>query len=160
MRIAPICEAVHNARFLVCKRDYYETALSILNARKKITSDLRKWWSLPPKEIESLIQLDYAEQIAGQIYYTYHQINADAARYGKDRFLEVNYEEFCQDVPSTIGRIKRFLEKNGPAIEYKGAAPKSFEIRKIKDLSNQEHKKIFCAIDFYFAAHSKINEQY
>ena len=159
MRIAPICEAMHNARFLVCKRDYKETALSILNARKKITPDHRRWWSLPPKEIDSLIQLDYAEQIAGQIYYTYHQIDIDMLRYGKDKFLEINYEELCRDVPAEIEIIKYFLEKNGTAIGYRGDVPKSFEVKKTTNLSNKERKKIFSAIDFYFKANSKIDEQ-
>lgn len=159
MRIAPFCEAMHNARFLVCKRDYLATALSILNARKKIAKDHRHWWSLPPKEIDSLIQLDYPEQIAGQIYYTYHQINTDMLHYGKDKFLEINYEEFCRDVYSTIEIIKYFLEKNGPTIKYKGNVPKSFEVIKTKDLINKERKKMLSAIDFYFTANSKINEQ-
>ena len=158
MRIAPICEAMPNSCFIVCKRDYKETAFSILNARKKITPDYRNWWSLPPKEIDSLFQLDYAEQIAGQIYYTYHQIDTDKLRYGNDKFLEIKYEEFCRDVPAAIEIIRYFLEKNGTTIEYKGDVPKTFEVRKTKDLSNKERKKIFSAIDLYFKANSKINE--
>ncbi|UCE55990.1 MAG: sulfotransferase [Desulfobacterales bacterium] len=159
MRIAPICEAMPNACFIVCKRDYIETALSILNARKQNMRDHRKWWSVPPQEIDNLLKLDYAGQIAGQIYYTYKQINTDMNGYGKDKFLEIKYEEFCQDVSTTIEIIKNFLEKNGITIEDKGDIPKTFEIRKTKGSSNKERKKIFSAIDSYFSANSKLNEQ-
>jgi LPS sulfotransferase NodH len=159
MRTAPICEAMHNARFIVCKRDYIETALSILNARKKITPDHRKWWSLPPKEIDSLVKLDYAEQIAGQIYYTYQQIDTDMNCYGKEKFLEIKYEEFCQDTHGTIKIIKYFLEKNGFRIEDKGDIPKYFRERKTKNLRKEDREKISSAIDSYLTANSKLDEQ-
>lgn len=158
MRIAPICEAVPNACFVVCKRDYSETAFSILNARKQKMGSHRKWWSVPPREIDYLLKLDYAQQIAGQIYYTYEQIKSDMHRYGKNKFLEINYEEFCLDVSTAIEIIKTFFKRNGIQIKDRRDVPKTFEIRKAEHTSSEERKRIFAALGFYFKA-NKINEQ-
>ena len=66
---------------------------------------------MKPKEIASLTQRNYAEQIAGQLYYTYQQIATDRKRFGKEKFLKIQYEEFCKDVTGSLNLIKMFLNK-------------------------------------------------
>ena len=151
MRIAPICEAIPNVCFIICKRDYVENGLSILNARKKNNGDLDKWWSLKPKEIASLTQRNYAEQIAGQLYYTYQQIATDRKRFGKEKFLKIQYEEFCKDVTGSLNLIKMFLNRNGIKIKERNNVPSFFSIRKANRVRIDERQKISDAIQFYFS---------
>ena len=55
--------------YVYIRRDPLDTAISILEARKKYYQDLNTWWSYTPIEYLSLKDLDYWQQIAGQVYY-------------------------------------------------------------------------------------------
>ena len=128
MRLAPIIEAIPEASFIICKRDFTANALSILKGRIINVKDKNTWWSVPTKEIESLLKKDFAQQVVGQVYYIIKQIFDDRQQFGEERFLEVQYEEFCTDVDGTLRKIKKFLERRGVALKEKNEVPTSFEI--------------------------------
>jgi hypothetical protein len=130
MRIAPIVESIPEASFIVCHRDQIDNALSIMQGRTKKLNSKDKWWSLPPKEIEQLKDLAWPNQIAGQIYYIYKQIEEDKKRYGSERFLDIKYENFCNDVHSSVVKINKFLAARGCHLEEKHEIPKFFHIRR------------------------------
>ena len=128
MRLAPIIEAIPEASFIICKRDFTANALSILEGRIINVKDKNTWWSVPPKEIENLLKKDFAQQVVGQVYYIMKQIREDLQQFGDGRFLEVQYEEFCTDVDGTLKKIKNFLERRGVVLKEKNDVPTSFEI--------------------------------
>ncbi len=146
MRIAPIVEAIPEAVFLVCHRDKTDNALSILKGRTKNLHTKDNWWSLPPNEIDYLVTLSWTEQIAGQVYYTYQQIEADKERFGTERFLEIKYEEFCTDVHSSVTRIEEFLYGKGCYLEKKGEVPKRFQVMKVDGIDSEDKKILMKAV--------------
>jgi len=147
MRIAPIVEAMPEAVFfIVCHRDKTDNALSILKGRIKNLHLKDKWWSLPPKEIDYLANLSWDEQIAGQVYYTYQQIDEDKERFGTERFIEIKYEEFCTNVYSSVKRIEEFLYGKGCYLEKKGEVPKQFQVMKVDGIDFEDKKILSKAV--------------
>jgi hypothetical protein len=128
MRIAPIMEAIPEARFLICRRDMVDNALSILKGRMLNLMSKDIWWSTPPEEIEALLEMHYSEQVAGQVYYLYKQIDEDKMRFGEDCFLEVEYESFCRDVHATLQEIELFLNINNSKKRREWIVPNQFEV--------------------------------
>lgn len=146
LRIAPILEAIPEASFLVCKRNPLDHALSILQARIVNCHRKDQWWSLPPREIDELLNAPYAEQIAGQIYYIYRQIEQDALYFGTDRFLEIHYEELCADVYGTLRTIEQFLAGRDCVLQKRFEVPEKFQVRTVKDISSEDRKLVQDAI--------------
>ena len=150
MRIAPIIEAIPEACFIVCRRKLTENALSILQSRINNLNDKYKWWSLPPKEVDTLLKRNYAEQVVGQVYYIYKQIEADKKRFGETRFLEISYENFCHDVQGTLSKIVDFLSQNSCVIKNKGEVPNSFQTKKVEGMTREDRINIRSAINLFF----------
>ena len=155
MRIAPIVEAMPEAVFIVCCRDYIDNALSILKGRTKNLHSKDKWWSLPPKEIDYLANLSWDEQIAGQVYYTYQQIKMDKERFGTERFLEIKYEDFCTNVHSSITRIEEFLFNKGCFLEKRGEVPKQFHAMKVDGIDFEDNKILSKAVKNLIQSNNK-----
>ncbi|OEU62530.1 MAG: hypothetical protein BA867_00965 [Desulfobacterales bacterium S5133MH16] len=146
MRIAPIVEAMPEAVFIICRRHYIDNALSILKGRAKNLHSKDKWWSLPPKEIDYLANLSWAEQIAGQVYYTYQQIEDDKKRFGSERFIEIKYEKFCANVHSSITRIEEFLSAKGCYLEKRDEIPKWFQAMGVDGIDPEDRKILAKAV--------------
>ena len=146
MRIAPIVEAMPEAVFIVCRRDYIDNALSILKGRTKNLQLKDRWWSLPPKEIDYLATLSWDDQIAGQVYHTYQQIEDDKERFGPKRFLEIRYEEFCADVHSSVTRIEEFLFAKGCSLEKRDKIPKRFRAMGVDGIHSDDRKMVAKAV--------------
>jgi hypothetical protein len=150
MRIAPIVEAIPEAVFIVCKRDYLNNALSILKGREMHMGDKKKWMGTPPKEIDKLFDLSNEKQVVGQVYYIYQQIKEDIIRFGKQRFYEVSYKKFCSDVYSTLDLIEQFLEKRSYKLKKLGCVPKKFETMFVSDIDFRERRVVKWEIGRYF----------
>jgi len=142
MRIAPIVEAIPEAVFIVCKRDYLNNALSILKGRERHMGDKKKWMGTPPKEIDKLFDLSNEKQVVSQVYYIYQQIEEDIIRFGKRRFYEVRYEKFCSDVYSTLDLIEQFLEKCSCKLKKGGNVPQKFETMFVSDIDFRERRVV------------------
>lgn len=155
MRIAPIIEAMPEAVFIICHRDKIDNVHSILKGRKENLDTKEKWWSLPPKEIDYLATLSWAEQIAGQLHYTYQQIDADKNRFGTERFLEIKYEKFCTDVYSVVTRIEEFLSSKGCCLEKKGEVPKRFQVMKVGGIDSEDKKILSKAVESLIQLNNK-----
>lgn len=140
MRIAPIVEAIPEAVFIVCKRDYLNNALSILKGRERHMGDKKKWMGTPPKEIDKLFDLSNEKQVVSQVYYIYQQIEEDIIRFGKRRFYEVRYEKFCSDVYSTLDLIEQFLEKCSCKLKKGVNVPQKFETMFVSDIDFRERR--------------------
>ncbi len=151
MRIAPIIEAIPEASFIVCRRDYVDNGLSILKGRIKNLNSKDKWWSLPPKEIHRLVDLPWPEQIAGQVFYTYQQIEEDKERFGSDRFFEIRYEDFCEDVHSSAKQIERFLSPRGCSLEQKYEIPTQFQAMRADGIEPDDRKIVAQAVQNFFS---------
>lgn len=131
MRVAPIIEALINARFIVCKRDYIDNSLSILRVRESKKEKQDQWWSVKPRQASKLYEYDLLYQAIAQVYYIHQQIDEDRIRFGRERFFDLNYEKFCNDVHGTLFKLEGFLSKANCKLFVKDSnIPHSFQIKR------------------------------
>jgi hypothetical protein len=149
MRIAPILEAIPEARFIVCRRNSVDCAMSILKGRILNLKKKDVWWSTPPKEVDELMKMDYAKQVAGQVHFIYKQIEVDKNVFGNDKFFEIRYEKLCEDVHGTIQTVEKFLNKTGNRMVGKYKVPSMFEIMDVKGINADDRVQIENAYRFF-----------
>lgn len=130
--------------FIYIERDELDTAVSILNARKKYNTDLNVWWSYQPLEYESIKDQDYWTQIAGQIYYLQRFYKREMERLPARNHLSVTYKEMCMNPGAVIEKIQekcKLHEKfDLPVVNQ---PPEQFPYRQYND--STEEKNIFKA---------------
>ncbi|MBD3267070.1 hypothetical protein GF373_10415 [bacterium] len=150
MRIAPLIQSIPEASFIVCKRDPLQNALSILRARIQIHNDPTCWWSLPPREFDQILSSPYSQQVVEQVYYIYNQIEIDKNVFGKERFLDIQYEDFCHDVSASLEKIASFLKKrNHPLFDFRDV-PCSFPVRTVEAIDPLDRQAVAKTIPKYF----------
>ena len=152
MRIAPIVESIPEASFIVCRRDYRHTALSILEARVKNVKSRSTWWSVPPREFDELADKDHAHQVVGQVYGIYRQIEEDMRVFGTERFLEVHYEDLCADVHGVLDRIRSFLASRGCRLNTRWEVPRTFPMDRMSSASPRDRELIETTAERFFSA--------
>ncbi|RUA18201.1 MAG: hypothetical protein DSY55_00655, partial [Clostridia bacterium] len=104
-------------------------ARSLLLSRKRVYGDYRHWWSARPANVRELETLPPSQQVVEQIIAIYQGIDAARETLGPERFLDVRYEAFCQDVQSSLDRIAQFCARQGVSLRSRNAAiPASFPI--------------------------------
>lgn len=111
--LADFYKEIPNSIFFYLKRDPFYVMQSIYMAREKYYGDLSKWWSVKPKEYESLKNKDVYHQIAGQVYHTDLSIQQSLEQIPEDKKLLVDYEDFCENPQKYFQKIKElYKEKN------------------------------------------------
>jgi hypothetical protein len=128
LRLGPLHRALPEALYLVIHRDWVEMGRSILLARKRLHGAYCKWVSLEPPGFEALQRRPAHEQVIEQIRSTYAVIDEARARYDADRFLDVGYEQFCDNVPTTLQSIADFIASHGVRLGERRAVPKKFPL--------------------------------
>jgi len=129
LRLPPLARALPEARFIVIYRHPLANARSLLQARKRAYGDYRPWWSARPANVDELAQLPPHQQVVEQIIAIYQGIDAARPVIGSHRFLDVQYERFCQDVPGSLQDISRFFAEQDVSLAPRGAEiPASFPI--------------------------------
>jgi hypothetical protein len=96
--------------YVYIERDPLDVAISILNARKKYYSDLNRWWSYTPVEYDRIKDLDYWEQIAGQIYFLSRYYERVIGESPGIHVIHVAYRELCAHPGKLLGLIQRRCE--------------------------------------------------
>jgi LPS sulfotransferase NodH len=109
MNAGHFLRAFPTLKILHVRRNALEIANSIARARRSVYGSVDYWWAARPANYWQLIDLPWADQIAGQI----HGILEDTARWETtyaDRFLSVSYEKLVTDTHHAIQQIAEFLE--------------------------------------------------
>ncbi len=92
LRIKPILAAVPEAVFIIFERDLVDNAQSILKGRYDTFGTYKKWWSVPPPELEQLSNLSPIEQVVGQIRSINRLIEGDITQLGVEgRVFRIRY---------------------------------------------------------------------
>lgn len=113
--IAVMGEALPEVVFLHVERDACSNARSILNARRRFFGDEARWYSARPPGFEALLDLEPAEQAAGQVLLTNERIRSGLQQLPHERQLHVSYEAFCADPQGTWARVsERLGDQAGP----------------------------------------------
>lgn len=109
LRLEPIASALPEALFIIIRRNEVDNAHSLLEGRKKIYGNYTQWWSAEPPAVEQLKQLLPHEQVVEQIYHIYALIDKQRQVIGPEKFIEIQYEAFCDDVVGALRRVDQFL---------------------------------------------------
>jgi hypothetical protein len=136
--------------FVFIKRDPLYNIQSLLEARIKYFGDRSAWYSVKPREYDKLKELDPFEQIAGQVYFTNKAVKQGLEKIDISRWLQVNYEDFCDFPDKVFGQILARLKNQGMEIgnwEYEG--PKNFQSTNWLRLSEEECREIIAAYKLF-----------
>lgn len=142
LRIITLNEVFPEALFIVCKRGPVDTAQSILKSRIDRYGDKNKWMGVKPKQIDTIKDHPYWQQVVEQIYYINQQIEEDSKVVGKDKFHYVSYEAFCNNVHEELESIEQFLTRHGCRKVAKAEAPKQFTCSRNRKVSEDDYEKI------------------
>ncbi len=85
------------ARFLFVHRDPLANMASLLKAREKFYGSREMWYSFKPPAYPQLQKMDAYHQVAGQVYFTLQGIEQGLAQLNEERYLRIQYEDFCQN---------------------------------------------------------------
>ena len=117
--------------YVYVERDPLDTAVSILEARRKYYDDPRTWWSYTPPEVERLLGLDEWEQVAGQVHYLQQLYERGLPEAGLDVVVRTNYEEIARKPRSLLEAVaERSREAHGIDIAVAQEPPESFPFRR------------------------------
>ncbi|HUH97508.1 MAG TPA: sulfotransferase [Anaerolineales bacterium] len=142
LRLRPIAAVLPEALFIVIRREIIDNAHSILEGRGNVKGDYSSWWSAEPPGVEQLKRRPPAEQAVEQVRHINDLIDRDRQQIDPSRFIDVQYEDFCDDVYGTLSTLDRFFEqhrlviKNGAAV-VPGRFERRTEIRIDKALYDQ-----------------------
>ncbi len=129
LRLEPIQKALPESVFIVVGRSWLDTAHSILEARMKLYGDYGGWFSVEPPGFDSLKRLPAHEQVVEQIREVHALIDRGRAR-APGRFLDVDYESFCENTHAVLERVRAFHEGLGVPLARTGNVPPSFEAKR------------------------------
>jgi len=136
--------------FVFIKRNPLYNIQSLLEARVKYFGDRRPWYSVRPREYDKLIGLDPFCQVAGQIYFTNKAVQHGLKQIDASRWLQVNYEDFCESPGKVFSQILEKLKNQGMDIdnwEYEG--PESFQPTNQMRLVEEECREIIAAYKLF-----------
>lgn len=145
VRLQPLAQAFPEALFIVITRDLLRIGQSILICRKKVNGNYKEWWSVQPPEYEILKHLAPPLQVIGQTKAVYRLIESDSSKIGKKRFMNIDYEVFCDDIHSELDRVEGFLNSHGIKLQKHGKVPRQF----MSTIKNREilDKELFQQLD-------------
>jgi len=101
-----------NALYIHMRRDPIASARSLLKAKKQKGS----WFSWKPRQYSLLKEMDEYHQAVGQIYFIEKEILNKRKLLG-DRYLSINYEDFCRKPDAVYGEIKNKVIKYSVNLE-------------------------------------------
>ncbi len=132
--------------FVFIKRNPFYNIQSLLEARVTYFGDRRPWYSVKPKEYDTLKDLDPFSQVAGQVYFTNKAVQQGLKQIDASRWLQLNYEDFCESPSKVFSQILEKLKNQGMEIgnwEYEG--PKNFQPTNQVRLPTEDCRKIIAA---------------
>ncbi len=128
--------------FIICTRRPLYCSQSMLQGRKELKGNKKKWWSMKPKQYLELKKLPWWEQISGQIYYTVEEIQKAVEHISPERYKEVPYETFCRnphDIIHSILEKSKLNKKFSPDLEQ---IPKKFSSTNNQKVTDEEFSRL------------------
>jgi hypothetical protein len=134
VRVQALAEIFPTALFIECTRDRLDMAQSIFVARTRalpfkpegVEDPSQWWWSVKPKEYESIRHKGITEQICEQVFFVEQSIDAARHALGGDRFLSVDYRDLCHTPQRELRRVVEFMNDHNAPTEIICPIPDSF----------------------------------
>jgi len=153
-----------DTKYIICLRDPFYQAQSILRGRLKFHNNLEDWYSIRPAEYHELKQKNPYDQVVGQIYYILQQIERSLAEFKLDTPVIMRYEEFVKSPKELLDQIAIVNQLNRINIDPEYVANKLINTNKITDdkidtirLANTVNKWFDSSAPFEL--YSEINDQ-
>lgn len=107
------------ARFVVCQRDPFFVAQSILEQRRRLGDETR-WWSVRPRGSEHWKDLPPLHQVARQTTGIYSDMEDAIRDIPVDRVCKIDYQHLCSKTRPAIDEILHWLGFDEPAANTAG----------------------------------------
>lgn len=134
-----LTEVLEKVLFIYIKRDPLDSAISILEARKKYYTDLNTWWSYMPIQYDKIRDLDYWHQIAGQVFYLrryYDRMSRELPN-----VLTVEYKDLTDRPAKVLENINQKLKAlYGYTLPITDPPPNSFPFRTYQERIEERQK--------------------
>lgn len=148
LRLRPIAAAVPEALFIVISRDLADNARSLLAGRMKMHNAYDTWFSAEPPNVDELRHLPPADQVVQQVRSVLSTIDADARVIGRDRFVEISYEDVCARPADAVNQIATFMQQHGIDVTPRaGFSPEPFHPRHGSTLDDNMEALLATAIE-------------
>jgi hypothetical protein len=107
--VALLAEALPEARFLVVRRDPYETVESLVTARAVVQGDARHGWGLRSRDAESHDIGAVVDAVCDQIVEVERRLAAQLATLDEGRAHETTHEALCKEPDAVVSRAAELL---------------------------------------------------
>lgn len=98
-----------NFYFIYVKRDVLYNAQSLLLARKKFFGTYEDWYSFRPPNYDLIRQKPFYAQVIDQVRETNNAIENGLSEIAANRYLTVQYEEFCSDPNPVVNELCKII---------------------------------------------------
>lgn len=106
--VALLGRVLPEAFFVVVRRDPIYVAQSLLIARQHIQGNKRRRWGLRSLDQQDAGDpLGYVDSVCRQIVEIERKLADDCGTLPEARFIDLQYERFCEDPAATIGEISK-----------------------------------------------------
>jgi hypothetical protein len=99
--------------FVHLRRDVRYTAQSLLEARKTHSGSVSNWYSFKTPGFGRLKKLDPISQVVGQVLETQRAVDESLNKLNPDRYLVLEYEDFCVRPEDAYIQLKSRYEAQG-----------------------------------------------
>lgn len=141
---------IPNSVFVICNRELIYVAQSIYQARLKLAGDQSQWWSLCPPEYRDLLDKNWDEQIAGQIYYTIKHMEEGLRNVSNRRVIRAPYEAICENPTSFCRSVVDAVMQLGGDVPTVGYAPERLESTNRQRIDDDVFNILQKSISAYF----------
>ncbi len=149
-----LASTLPKAIFIHCRRNPIYAAQSLLQYRLKYYGDKEKWLSIKPQEYSRLKKLPYAEQIAGQIFYTLKRIDQVFESLESSRYLTIDYEKICVSPMEQLERAATLFAENGYDLNRRKFTAPDLVSTNVKKVSDDEFHLLKQACHRFFVEQS------
>jgi hypothetical protein len=140
-RIKEVSRMLPNLLFIWVRRDIAKSAVSDLEARYR-RGGPNIWNSATTANYQEIQRLPYWEQVVEQQYEYNRSLGEDLRTFGRDRYVEVWYEDLCANPARELERLNNhFLVHSFPATLKKRQVPKLELSRGPSDL-NEDYSRV------------------
>jgi len=139
--------AFPQAVYIRVRRDFLQTAQSVLRGRYQLLGSPHKTFTRLPQGHDQLFSDNYIEHVAGYVLSMEEKMDRDAAMIGKERFFELTYDQFCRAPGNHVDRIREWYKKmTGAPLEKRNPTPHEFTPSSTPKVSEEEYTRLGEAI--------------
>jgi hypothetical protein len=114
-----VAETLPGSILIVCERDPFYVAQSLLEQRIALHGDIEKWWSVRPADFATIGGLPPLARIAAQAAGTIRDMELSLAKVDPRRILRIGYPALTRDPRRQVARVLEML--GSPASSETGA---------------------------------------